>query len=149
MAMLGYKPFFALCIVFLLLSGCSSRYTSNNSVASPHKDADKAAEVKEGHSAILFMTDLEIIKRATDHLKKRGEKVAFEETEISVHRSEREALIFYDVSGKPITHKGDYMRIVLYPSKKSLNHEYNKCFTVYMDQNGNTLGYTSQTITDD
>ena len=149
MATLRCKPLIMLSLISLVLAGCSSHLASTDNVSSVLKNADGDAEVQEGHSAVLFMTDLEIIKRATDHLKKHGEKVAFEETEISVHKSEKKALIFYDVSGKPITHKGDYMRIVLYPSKKSLNHEYNKCFTVYMDQNGNTLGYTSQTITDD
>ena len=118
--MLRCKPFVALCFIFLLLAGCSSHYVSSGNISSEPKDTDETSEVREGHSTILFMTDLEIIKRATDHLKKRGEKVAFDETEISVHHSEKVELIFYDVSGKAVIHKGDYMRIVLYPPK---NHQ--------------------------
>ncbi len=147
--MLRCKPFVALCFIFLLLAGCSSHYVSSGNISSEPKDTDETSEVREGHSTILFMTDLEIIKRATDHLKKRGEKVAFDETEISVHHSEKVELIFYDVSGKAVIHKGDYMRIVLYPPKKPSNHEYNKCFSVYLDQDGKTLGYTCQTISED
>jgi uncharacterized protein YcfL len=149
MATLRCKPLIMLSLISLVLAGCSSHLASTDNVSSVLKNADGDAEVQEGHSAVLFMTDLEIIKRATDHLKKHGEKVAFEETEISVHKSEKKTLIFYDASGKAVIHKGDYMSIVLYPPQKPSNREYSKCFTVYLDQNGNTLGYTIQTINED
>jgi len=111
-----------------------------------HTDDGYDDEAHEGYSAIMFMTDLEIIKRATDHLKGHGEKVAFEETEISIHHCNTETIICTDSKGNRITYKGDYLKVVFYPPSKPLRPEYNKYFTVYLDQDGDVLGYTSQTV---
>lgn len=114
-----------------------------------HTGDDHDHETREGYSAIMFMTDLEIIKRAADHLKKHGEKVAFEETEISIHRCDDEMVICTDSKGNGITYKGDYLKITLYPPSKPSPPEYKKQFTVYLDQKGNVLGYTSLIVNDD
>ncbi|MCM8901034.1 hypothetical protein KVG29_07295 [Caldicoprobacter algeriensis] len=136
-------------ILFLaaFMIGCSARPPLALDVSRTNDDDNDKAH--EGYSAIMFMTDLEIIKRATDHLKSHGEKVAFEETEISIHHCDTETVICTDPKGNRITYKGDYLKIVFYPPSKPLNPEYNKCFTVYLDQEGDVLGYTSQTVQGD
>lgn len=134
-------------ILFLvtLTIGCSvagsTPYLDVSNVNDGYSD-----EAHEGYSAIMFMTDLEIIKRATDHLKGCGEKVAFEETEISIHHCDTETVICRDIDGNGITYKGDYLKITFYPPSKPLRPEYDKCFTVYLDQDGDVLGYTSQIV---
>lgn len=111
--------------------------TTDNTVPSPPE-----TDVREGHSTLLFMTDLEVIKKATDYLKSHGEKVAFEETEITLHRCDKETVICEELKGKTITYKGDYLQITLYPPARPPKPDYNHCFTVYLDENGNVLGYT-------
>ncbi len=135
-------------ILFLVafMVGCGASSTLHLDVSNTNDDYSD--EAHEGYSAIMSMTDLEIIKRATDHLKDHGEKVAFEETEISIHHCDTETVICTDAQGNRITYKGDYLKITFYPPSKPSRPEYNKCFTVYLDQDGDVLGYTSQTIED-
>lgn len=136
-------------ILFLaaFMIGCSARPPLALDVS--HTNDDYNNEAQEGYSAIMSMTDLEIIKRATDHLKGHGEKVTFEEIEISIHHCDTETVICTDPKGNRVTYKGDYLKIVFYPPSKPLSPEYNKCFTVYLDQEGDVLGYTSQTVQGD
>ncbi|MFO7295740.1 MAG: hypothetical protein C0P72_006925 [Clostridia bacterium] len=141
------------CVIPLMLFlaafmiGCSAEQLLAMDVS--HTNDNYSHEAQEGYSAIMFMTDLEIIKRATDHLKALGEKVAFQETEISIHHCDNKTVIYTDPKGNRITYKGDYLKIVFYPPSKPPSPEYNKCFTVYLDQDGNVLGYTSQIVDGD
>jgi len=132
-----------LLVVFVVVS-CNDKQFVADKVYPPNE----GEEIHEGYSTILFMTDLEIIKRATDHLKSNGERVAFKETEISIHHCDTETVICTDPKGKSISYKGDYLKIILYPPTKSPTSEYNKCFTVYLDREGDVLGYTSQILAD-
>lgn len=142
MRILNYTMILIMLFFFIFSIGCSAKPSLDLDVYHPN-DTDND-EAHEGYSAIMFMTDLEIIKKATDYLKKCGEKIAFEETEISFHHCDAETVICTDPKGNNITYKGDYLKIVFYPPRKY--PEYNKSFTVYLDQDGNALGYVSQTF---
>lgn len=114
-----------------------------------HQSADDNInlEAQQRRTSILYISDLEIIKKSGDYLKSCGETLLFEETEINYLSNSEPAKLCKDEKNQDIYYQGDYLVINFYPP---YTEETNKdILVVYLAEEGGILGYERVPVSSD
>lgn len=132
-----FIPLFILILALLLscttddLSKPINR-TANNSESRVHQKA----------TSILYMSDLEIIKKSADYIKSIGKNLTFEETKIQYSHSPNPRLLCKNHKGEDIYHSGEYLVIYFYPHAQIQKSE--NILAIFIGDNGTVLGYMDE-----
>jgi hypothetical protein len=128
-------------MIILLLAGCSAAMSINE----PKSIPEPGMETLHKKGSVLAMDDLQIIKRAADYLKARGEEVSFQETHMELHFALDGPAILPVANGDYIEYGADYLEVRLYQFNENEHEGENfcqDCLVVYMTEDGGILGYT-------
>lgn len=128
-------------ILALLSLGCNS-----NDKFNPVSGIDESPEMKTQQKSIsiLNMSDLEIIKKSADYLKSCGRSLVFEETKILYENNLKLSSICKDKDNEDVYYSGDYLIVYFYPHAEMQEQE--NILMVFIDQDGNVLGYNEEKI---
>ncbi len=127
-----------LLVLLLCLPSCSKLILDMAEITDQDNEPGLAQNKK---TTVLTMHDLMVIKLAGDYLKKNGESVEFDETEMILHYEHNDSVYLPVIHGKHVEYSEPYLEVIMYEKKDTEGSQCHICYIVYMTEGGEVLGY--------